>query len=180
MIQLLGFIFISVLGIISHFLYEWSNHNKYFAIFFAVNESTWEHIKIAVGPSLLWILIEIIFNYSNPNFLFAKVISLLTIILLIPLLHYLYLLILKKHNFIFSIFNFLFSIGLGQYLSYLILKYGNTSNITNYLSLLIIVIIAICYLTLTCTPLRNILFKDPITNKYGINAHRKQIQKVSK
>ena len=43
----IAIIFISVIGTLLHFMYEWSGHNKVVSLFAAVNESTWEHIKIA-------------------------------------------------------------------------------------------------------------------------------------
>ena len=40
----IGIIFISLIGTLLHFMYEWSGHNKVVSLFAAVNESTWEHI----------------------------------------------------------------------------------------------------------------------------------------
>ena len=56
---LIGFIFISIVGTLLHFTYELSNHNKYVALFSAVNESTWEHIKIALTPYFVWSLVDL-------------------------------------------------------------------------------------------------------------------------
>ena len=47
----IAIIFISVIGTLLHFMYEWSGHNKVVSLFAAVNESTWEHIKIALTPT---------------------------------------------------------------------------------------------------------------------------------
>lgn len=54
----ISILIISVIGTLLHFLYEISHHNKYVALFAAVNESTWEHIKIALTPTLLWSLYD--------------------------------------------------------------------------------------------------------------------------
>ena len=43
--NLFRFIFISVLGVLLHFTYEWSGDNAVVGLFSAVNESTWEHLK---------------------------------------------------------------------------------------------------------------------------------------
>lgn len=51
--MLLSIIIISIVGTISHFLYDISNHNKIVGLFTAVNESIWEHIKIALTPATL-------------------------------------------------------------------------------------------------------------------------------
>lgn len=55
---IIGAIITSILGVISHFLYEWSGENKFVALFCAVNESTWEHLKLLFFPFLLWIIIS--------------------------------------------------------------------------------------------------------------------------
>ena len=54
----LGFVIISVVGTLAHFLYDFSHHNKIVGLFAAVNESTWEHIKIALTPTFLWSLYD--------------------------------------------------------------------------------------------------------------------------
>ena len=71
-------IVISVIGTLSHFLYDFSNQNKIIGIFTSVNESTWEHIKIALTPTIFWSLIDGIIYGTNPNYFFSKCISLLS------------------------------------------------------------------------------------------------------
>ena len=51
--NLFRFIFISVLGVLLHFTYEWSGDNAVVGLFSAVNESTWEHLKLLFFPFLL-------------------------------------------------------------------------------------------------------------------------------
>ena len=38
-----------VVGSVLHFAYDWSGHHRVVAVFAAVNESYWEHIKIAAA-----------------------------------------------------------------------------------------------------------------------------------
>ncbi len=54
----LSVIVIFAIGTLSHFLYDWSHENKILGLFTAVNESTWEHVKIAITPTLLWSLVD--------------------------------------------------------------------------------------------------------------------------
>src|SRR5690625_4235364 len=42
-----------VVGSILHFIYDWSGGQRWAAVLGAVNESYWEHIKIAIWPVLL-------------------------------------------------------------------------------------------------------------------------------
>ena len=37
-------------GSVLHFVYDWSGHHRVAAVFGAVNESYWEHTKIAIWP----------------------------------------------------------------------------------------------------------------------------------
>ena len=65
------FIFISVLGVLLHFTYDWSNQNSLIGLFSATNESTFEHLKLIFFPMLLLTILELYFNKDNlpENFL---------------------------------------------------------------------------------------------------------------
>lgn len=49
-----GFFFVSILGTLAHFFYEWSGQNPIIGFFSSVNESTWEHMKLLFFPMLLY------------------------------------------------------------------------------------------------------------------------------
>lgn len=75
------FLFISVLGVLLHFTYEWSGDNPIVALFSAVNESTWEHLKLLFFPMLLLTIIELLFTEKRQlpsNYLFARIIGILS------------------------------------------------------------------------------------------------------
>ena len=54
---IIGAIFTILFGIISHFVYEWSGNNFLVGLFFPVNESTWEHMKLVFFPMLSFALV---------------------------------------------------------------------------------------------------------------------------
>ncbi|UKI28147.1 MAG: DUF6512 family protein [Clostridium sp.] len=54
------------------FLYEISGHNKVALLFAAVNESTWEHIKIALTPTFLWSLLDGFKYGASPNYFYSE------------------------------------------------------------------------------------------------------------
>lgn len=168
----LGIIIICIVGTLLHFAYEFSNHNKIVAIFSAVNESTWEHIKIALTPTLLWSLVDGYIYGSNPNYFFSKSISLLSIIILIPLFYYGYKKISNDNNAIINILIFYIVIIISQYIFYYLLNIPNINYIYKYISFIILIIIFGSYLLLTLLPLKNELFKDPLTNEYGFTGHK--------
>ena len=46
-------IFVSVLGMLFHFIYDWSGQNTFVGLFAPVNESIWEHMKLLFFPMLI-------------------------------------------------------------------------------------------------------------------------------
>ncbi len=174
-------IIISILGTLAHFMYEISGHNKFIAIFAAVNESTWEHIKIALTPSLLWGLYDGFVYGQNPNYFPAKTLSLLTIIIGIPLVFYTYKAILKKTVLFIDIPLFYSSIICSQLVFKYFINLPPMNFIYEYLGTVVLFIIFGCYMVLTLQPFENFVFQDPISKKYGKEGHSEcKTDKISK
>jgi hypothetical protein len=172
--NILETIIIIAVGTLLHFTYEFSHHNKLVAVFSAVNESTWEHIKIAMTPTLLWSLYYG-FRYGfTGNYLMAKSLCLLTIILVIPMLFYAYIPFTKKSILIVDIICFCITIICSQLVFHHIVfvsALGSNPQIFTYLSLILLLLELLAYFTLTFHAPKNFLFKDPITHKYGLEGH---------
>ena len=80
--QLSSAIFIAILGTFLHFTYNWSGGNVIVGLFSAVNESTWEHLKLIFFPNLITIIIGYFYIGKNiPNFLCAKTLGIFFAIL---------------------------------------------------------------------------------------------------
>ena len=88
--KVIGIFFVAIIGTLLHFIYEWSNHNKVVSLFAAVNESTWEHIKIALTPTFIWSLYDGAVYGLNANYFVAKTISVLVITIIILYLSNIY------------------------------------------------------------------------------------------
>ena len=56
---LIDIVAISIIGTLLHFLYEFSGKNFLVAIFSAVNESVWEHLKLSFYPLALLMLVPL-------------------------------------------------------------------------------------------------------------------------
>ncbi len=67
-IEIISFIIASLLGVIFHFIYGWSGENAVAGLFFPVNESTWEHLKLIFFPILLVSIGEFYFSYPIRQF----------------------------------------------------------------------------------------------------------------
>ncbi len=102
---IIGFIFVSVVGTLSHFVYEWSGNNRYVSYFVPVNESTWEHMKLLFFPTVLYMLILVLihrircardsklyleFNKTYPCFFYSINLGLIKGLVFIPVSFYAY------------------------------------------------------------------------------------------
>lgn len=166
-----GMIFISIVGTLLHFTYELSKHNKYVAIFSAVNESTWEHIKICMTPTILWSLYDGYVNGMNANFLIGKSLSLLTIILLIPILFYAYTFFTKKSILWVDVICFYITVICSNLVFNYFINIQALPFIYTYFSCILLFIEIGAYMFLTFNPLKNFIFEDPISHKYGLSGH---------
>lgn len=168
--QIIETVLIIVLGVILHFLYDWSGRNKFVAIFSAVNESTWEHLKLAFFPILIFGIVDFIFvrPYAN-NVVFATTITLFSSITIITILFYAYLGVIGKNVDVLNISIFIISVIIAKYISYRIMLTPNFENIYYVLlSSYFIYLTSFCFAIFTFSPPKINLFKDPITGKYGV------------
>ncbi len=89
--NVIAFIVIGVLGTLSHFVYEWSDFNKVLGYFFAINESTWEHLKLLFFPTVLFSFIEFFFvKHEIENYIPSVIISVIVGMISIIVLFYSY------------------------------------------------------------------------------------------
>lgn len=174
LIVVVGILFISMIGTISHFLYDLTNHNRIMALFVAVNESIWEHIKIALTPTFLWSIVLLFMYGSYPNFWLSQLLSAVTILFLIPLLFFGYKIIAKRSILAIDVTIFYIAIIVSQIIGYYILNLPEAFKLVEYLSIIFFFVIFSIYLLGTIMPPNNKIFVDPITNKKGIEGHSKK------
>lgn len=89
--NIIAFFIISILGTVFHFAYSWSGNNTLAGLFFPVNESTWEHLKLIFFPTILYSVFEYLKLDNKPkNYIPATVISILFAMLITVTLYYTY------------------------------------------------------------------------------------------
>lgn len=89
--NIIAFFIISILGTVFHFAYSWSGNNTFAGLFFPVNESTWEHLKLIFFPTVLYSVFEYLKLDNKPkNYIPATVISILFAMLITVTLYYTY------------------------------------------------------------------------------------------
>lgn len=164
--EIISTIFISILGTLLHFTFDWSNNNQLVGIFSAVNESTWEHLKLLFFPMLITTIIGH-FYYKNTisNYLCYKTKGIIIALLFIVIFFYTYTGIIGYNITTLNIGSFFFAIVLGEYYTYKTIK--NNLPCNNLISTIIILTLCICFITFTFYPPHIGIFLDPVTNKYG-------------
>lgn len=160
-------IFVMILGTLLHFTYEWSGNNTFVASFSAVNESTWEHLKLLFFPMFLTtILGYFYFRKISSNFLCAQLLGILTAILFTITFFYTYTGIVGTNFAFVNISIFFVAVVLGELVSYKILVSDFKCN--SYIVLFFITLLLICFITFTYFTPKIGLFKDPVSGIYGI------------
>ncbi len=166
--QVAGFMFTSVVGVLFHFLFDFTNGNVLAALISPVNESIWEHTKLMFFPMLLFATIQSRFmKEKNINFWCIKLIGIVTAVVLIPAFYYILKSILGVVPDIVNIVIF-FAVAFSGYLLETILLNKNFINCKhNNVVVLILICIIIGYVVLTFVPPHVPLFEDPVNNTYG-------------
>ena len=86
----IGMFIVAITGTISHFVYDLSGQNKFIGYFFPVNESTWEHMKLAFFPMLILSIVLFDKVRRKCGYNFSLMAGTLTATWLIPFLYYTY------------------------------------------------------------------------------------------
>lgn len=156
-----------VLGTLLHFTYDLSGNNNFVALFSAINESTWEHLKLLFFPMLLTSIIGYIFFFnSNNSYWCSRLIGILISLTFTVIFFYTYSGILGKNIAFIDISSFFLSVILGELTSYFLLTQNIPCN--KKYALFPLAALVFLFFTFTFNPPHIGLFKDPISNNYGV------------
>lgn len=166
--QFAGFIFTGVTGTLLHFLYDWT-HSKFIALFSAVNESIWEHMKILFFPLFFFALFESRYlAKEHPNFWASKLIGIMAALMLIPTLYYTYTGALGVKADWFNILIFFIAAAVSFIIETRIMKNQKGICISSVAAIIILCAVAVLFFIFTFAPSEIPLFQDPLTKTYGL------------
>lgn len=168
-LELIGIPFIVGAGSLLHFTFAWSGYSTPVALIAAVNESVWEHLKLAFWPGLAWATFE--YAALRPRawqFWAAKGVALLIAPVLIILIFYVYTALLGRNVLALDIATFVVAVAVGQIGSGILInsRRWNISATTVGISLLACQLIA--YSTFTFFPPPFSIFEDNRDGTRGI------------
>ena len=165
--ELAGALFTAAMGTLLHFVYDWSGGWGAAAAFSAVNESTWEHMKLLFFPSFLYFLLEYKkYGSSSKDLLTARTLGLFCGLAFIPVSFYTYTGVIGKGFFPVDIAIFAVSVFLTFYASTRFL--AHPLKLTTFTAFLLLFALLAAFLTFTFFPPHIQLFLDPVDFTYGI------------
>ena len=166
--QIAGFLFTSILGTFAHFLFDLTGGNIVAALFSAVNESIWEHMKLIYYPMLLFALIEYRFwGRQVDGFWCVKLVGILLALVLIPSIYYIYTGILGISADWFNITIFFLSAAAAYDAETKRFQKAGPCPVPEGLAFGVILLIGAVFIVLTFLPPHIPLFRDPVTGTYG-------------
>ncbi len=180
-----GFFFIGLVGAALHFTYELSDFSSIMVAYFsAVNESTWEHLKMVFFPGLVFALVEYTYVRDKVNnYLVAKTAGLLIMPLVIVIGWYIYAPAVGRSIFRVDLVLFYIAVFIGQFISYKLLTRPPMEKKFNNYAIGVFLVLFLAFSTFTFYPPRIFLFENfdlKDTGQYGILDYEDNIRYFTK
>ena len=173
-IKIIGLIGIFILCFPFHFIYDWFP-NSLFSIFFPVNESIWEHMKLIYTSFVVFGIFDYLLlkkhNIKYNNFLLQLfIVPIIGIIIFLAIFIPIYNIL--GENMLITLTLLFLIILIEQIISYYLLR-ANNIKYQNIIGIIGIIVVYIIFGYLTYKPINNKIFFDESNSKYGIDIHVK-------
>jgi len=183
--EIASFFFIGLVGAALHFTYELSDFSSNVVAYFsAVNESTWEHLKMVFFPGLVFALIKYTYVRDKVNnYLIAKTASLTVMPLVIVIGWYIYAPAVGRNIYPVDLALFYLAVFIGQFVSYNLLMRPPMEKKFNNYAIGIFLALFLAFSTFTFYPPRIFLFENfdlKDTGQYGILNYEDNIRYFTK
>lgn len=166
--QFFGFAVASFGGTILHFLYEWLGEAVWIAPFSGVNESTWEHMKLLFWPMFIFAIAQSFLFREREDFWCVKMRGILLGLALIPVLFYTYNGVVGRSPDWLNIAIFFISAAVAYIYEARLFGGNRTPCRSPKLAFGALCAIALLFVLFTFTTPELAIFKDPLTETYGI------------
>ncbi len=165
---LFGFTFSVALGSLLHFLYDWTDWIA-LAPISAVNESTWEHMKILFFPMLIFAFLQCAFwGKDRADFWQVKTLGIIVGTALIPILFYTYNGAFGKSPDWLNVVFFFVSAALAYGIEWLFFRSESKRICSPVWAIVLLSVLTVCYVVFTFFPPQLPLFQDPLSGVYGL------------
>lgn len=168
----LGSALVFIAGALLHFAFDWLGAWRPAALLAAVNESVWEHLKIAFWPGLIWAVAERPFVHAPRGaFWAARGVGLACVSIVIVAIFHAYTGLIGHNLLIVDIALFAIAIAVGQAVSATLAAPAARALGLRSAGLLLLAAQIGAFSIFTLHPPALALFQDPRTGLYGLEAH---------
>lgn len=168
-LEIFGGAVVFAIASLLHFIYDLTGESILGALFGAVNESVWEHLKVFAIAYISWAIIELL--WAKPplrKFVWGKALGLYFLCISIAVFFYLYTPLVGKPILILDILASLCFSFLAHFVSYKVTLFKENRGQNFYTGIMMIFLALIMILSFTYYPPKTPLFKDNSTGLYGI------------
>ena len=167
--QIITVVVCIILGTLLHFTYEWSGENTVVGLFSAINESTWEHLKLIFYPMILMgILGHFVIGERSNNYWLAQALGIVTAMVFTIVFFYTYTGIIGTNFAWLNIATFVIAVIFGGIVTYKILtsrKYYDAEVVSR----IFLIILVLSFILYTFNPPQIGLFENPLTGGLDYN-----------
>lgn len=162
-----------ILGILLHFIFNFTRQNMLIGIIAPVNESVFEHLKLIFFPaSVWWIIGWIIYGKRctlDPNrYLAGCAANCFMGVIIVVAGHYMVKGMFGKAGVIFDIALFIIAVAIGAFCGFCVNKYSVIGIGGVFLSFVILLLLLTSFILFTFAPPHIPFFRDFQTGEYGI------------
>ena len=168
--EAMGAAFVILAGTLLHFAFSWSGNFEPLALFAPVNESLWEHLKLAFWPGLFWALLQLAtIDNVRSRVLPVKGISLLMTNFLIATTFLSYTSIVQSNYLVLDIGIFILAVVAGSAVSGRLLIRSGFPGVLQVFGWILLIFQLIAFSMLTFYPPEGVFFIDPKSGMQGIH-----------
>ena len=166
--ETIGLLWTLAAGNLLHFVYQWTGESTVAGLFAAVNESTWEHMKLLAVPWVLWTIAECI-GLRSLRPAGPRAAGLLAGLAAIPLLFYGYVGVIGFHVAVVDVLIFQAAVLLSFWVSTALQKRGTlTAPVWQAAGVLVLAAVSTAFVVWTASPPELPVFIDPTNRTRGI------------
>ncbi len=159
---ILSYFIASFMGVIFHFVYDWSGQNPFIRFFFPINESIWEHLKLIYFPILFVSLIEyFFFDTHTEKFFVNQFFSILVGMLSTVILFYTYSGVLGRNIDVINIIIYFISMALAYGFSHYAFRTDRFKNVPTWVGSIGLLLLYVLFVWFTINPPQIGLFAIP-------------------
>lgn len=167
--DVIGFIFVAVLGTLCHFSFEFFGESRLAALIFPVNESVWEHLKLLYFPFLFYTIGEYFALKKPKNFFYIRFCGAFLGMLFMVAFFYTYCGIIGKNALWIDILTFLASVFISFFVSHtMIINDAKVPDFADSIGVILFIAVSIIFFVFTFSPPFIPVFKDAISGTYGV------------